>query len=132
MTKVKFEVEIDISNASHTEALSSFLKVLGGQGVQGSPVVKQKPQEEEKPLKKTRKTKVAPEKENPEQTDEQRLVAIRALLSKTIQEGGDEARDKCVAKLEEMGAKNPDTGKYNISSLDPSKYDGFAEFLNSI
>jgi len=150
MTKVKFEVEIDSSKPSHTEALNSFLKVVGGQGKEETPVAEETSKtepEEEKPAKKTREPrrtkaeieaeKAAKEeaetpKEEPQESDEQRLIAVRALLSKTIQEGGDEARDKCVEKLQEMDAKNPDTGKYNISSLDPSKYDEFTEFLNSL
>ena len=159
MTKIKFEIEIDAASTPD-EKLLPQLNAIGAlvQTVAGKSFVnaeafnqekskkprkrrtkaqieadeKAKAAQEEAPASEEKQEEAPASEEKQEESDEQRLITLRALLSKTIQWGGDDARDKCVAKLQEMDAKNPDTGKYNISSLDSSKYGEFTEFLNSL
>lgn len=160
MTKIKFEIEIDYTDTDRLDALQYFVSNLKsiteggsifkpkkGEAVISEPEKKEEKPEPEKPAKrKTKKAKLAEKEEKAELiektekaveaaeklSDEERLKELRSTLSGVIQGGDEDLRESCVKKLKELDAKNPDTGKYNLSSLDPSKYDEFTEFLNSL
>ncbi len=127
MTKIRFELEIDSSKASQTDALNALLKAIGGQEGAESPapmVVAEK-----KPTKKRlTKAEIEADKAAKEETVEEtgiKLTDVRELLGEKIQSGGDEVRDQCATKLKELGAKN-------VSTLDPSNYEAFIDFLKTI
>lgn len=131
----KFEVLVDVSDADQLSAFYNLLCAIGGQE---APVVELKAETEEKPEKPARKTgkkttkKAEPTPEpEPEEEEEQeeessvKLADVRKLLGEKINSGGDTAREKCAAELKKLGAKN-------VSTLDPSKYEEFVEFLNKL
>lgn len=130
----KFEVLVDVSDANQLSAFYNLLCAIGGQE---APVVELKAETEEKPEKPakrtgkkttTKKVETAPEPEEEEEQEEEssvKLADVRKLLGEKINSGGDTAREKCAAELKKLGAKN-------ISTLDPSKYEAFVEFLNKL
>ena len=147
MSKIKFELEIDLTDSKSVLALSNFLSVVGGGEKATVTEVKQEPKQEakaaelpkkEKPVAKQEpakevakevakqeepakeeKTEEAPKKEA--SSDGISIVEVRALLAKKV---GD-YRTEIKNELTKLGASS-------VTTLEADKYQEFADFLNSL
>lgn len=134
MTKiVKFKLNVDLSDSVQTTALNNLLCAIGGQP---AGLVQEVKEEKPAPKKEAKKTaqkaeavKEEPQTEVKEEPEKEetgiQLTDVRKLLGDKIQNGGDDTRDKCAAKLKEFGAKN-------VSTLPEENYQEFVDFLNSL
>lgn len=148
MTKIKIELEIDLLQKDETAALSNLIQVLSkneNAGVKEIPVQKPKAEAEEttkseepakpKKTKKKKPTKAeevkaeedAPETDGEEVTggEEVSFSDIRALMASKLQEGGEEVRSECIAKLSKFGAKT-------LPELKEENYAEFMDFLQNL
>lgn len=161
MTKIKLEIELN-SDGIDADTFNNQIKTVGSVMAllnfnadtsntvdTSEKVTIEKAPESEKPVKRTRRTKgqqQTPQEEPAPKTRKRAsrkakaepedggatLLELRSLLREVLQNAGEDARDMCAEKLKDLDAKNPDTGKYNVSSLDESKYDEFKEFLEDL
>lgn len=121
------EIKLDTSNTEELRALSALVQSLQGQPlvVKDLPEAKvetieapEKPKQEEKPKKQT------PKKEEPKVETSITLEDLKKLTREKTQ-ANQESRDKAKAKITELGSEN-------VTKLDPSKYDEFKTFLESL
>lgn len=150
MKTIKIKLDIDTTSAEQLQALNTLLFVIGGTPQEAAP---EKTEGEEKPKKKKAK-KVAPvqeveeaetpepkketKKQDPEPTpapapkkaakteeaadvSEYTINDIRAKVT----EKAPSNRDALKQKLDELGAKN-------VTTLDPSKFTEFMDFMNGL
>lgn len=134
MSKIKFEVEIDATNAQHVLAVTNFLQAIGNTAEAAIPAPKkeaakatakadelpkkEKAKAEETPKEET-KNDEAPKTEKSEGSID--IVKVRALLATKV----GEHRTKIKNELTRLGATS-------VSTLDPKHYQEFADFLNSL
>lgn len=136
MTKIKIEVEIDLSDKIESEALSNLVQVLGRNGTVATETVTEEPKEV-KPAPKKRKPRASKPKEDPkvetpeepaEETEETPAIEfamVRKLMAKKLQEGDDSTREACIKQLASLGAKT-------LPDLSEDKYEEYIEFLNTL
>lgn len=125
MTQVEIKVQIDAQDPKQVEALNTFLSIIGGSEAPAKSAPKKttvsKPKKEE-PAKETPKAEPAKEELTQEQeSSEVSIEDVRALLSKKVKTHRTEVK----GKLTELGANN-------VTSMDPSKYQEFMDFLNGL
>lgn len=148
MSKIKFELEIDLTDSKSVLALSNFLSVVGGGEKATVTEVKQEPKQEakaaelpkkEKPVAKQEPAKEVAKEETPKQEEPAKeekteeapkkeassdgisIVEVRALLAKKV---GD-YRTEIKNELTKLGASS-------VTTLEADKYQEFADFLNSL
>lgn len=141
---MKVEVNIDLTNPAHVEALHLFTQRLGGKFVpdttvtvaDGKPLEKDKASKVEK--SKTTVHTVSPEtiaevkavsEANAEQSSddgaELSLDDIREIMAPVLKANGGAHRETVKAKLTELGVNN-------LTALDPKHYTTFVGFLNAL
>jgi len=141
MKIIKFKLEIDVSNGDQTRALNTLLRAIGGQekSEQVGEVLETVEEKIEKPKKKRRtQAEIKAEKEAAQTEESQdtegagsteekvpEMTEVRALFAKKLQEGTEETRTVCIAKLKELGAKN-------LPSLKQEDYQTFIDYLNTL
>lgn len=143
---VKVEVFVDTTNPEQLGALGAFLSTVGGITVpvperkpatadfippQPEPEPQPEPQPEKparpaKPSKPAKAPKAEPEpqpepEKHVEPEKEYKVEEVREKLKEKVSEH----REEIKAKLTELGAPN-------VSSLDPSKYTEFVNFLEGL
>ena len=128
MSRVEIKVTIDTANSEQLAAAVQLLQSLGN-GVElpkaeasekKEPAKKQTPKAETP--KKEEAKKEEPKKETPKKEESSiKIEDVRALLAKKVNDN----RAEIKAKLTELGANN-------VTSLDSSKYQEFADFLNKL
>lgn len=138
---VKVEVLVDTTNPEQLGALGAFLSTVGGVTVP-IPVKKpdgatadfiplqpepEKPAEPEapKPTRERSPKPVAPAEPEPEKPAEPEKEYKVEEVREKLKEKVSEHREEIKAKLTELGAPN-------VSSLDPSKYTEFVNFLEGL
>ena len=143
---VKVEVFVDTTNPEQLGALGAFLSIVGGVTVP-IPVPKgntadfippqpepEKPAEPEtpKPARKRSSKPVAPAE--PEKPAEPETPAAPAEPEKEykVEEVREKLKEKVSEHREEIKAKLTELGAPNVSSLDPSKYTEFVNFLEGL
>lgn len=155
---VKVEVLVDTTNPEQLGALGAFLSTVGGVTI---PIPVEKPKtadfippqpepekpadpEAPKPVRKRSSKPVAPAE--PEKPAEPETPAAPAEPEKPAEPGKpaepekeykvEEVREKLKEKVsehrEEIKAKLTELGAPNVSSLDPSKYTEFVNFLEGL
>ena len=149
---VKVEVLVDTTNPEQLGALGAFLSTVGGVTVP-IPVEKsktadfipsqpesEKPAEPEapKPARKRSSKPIAPAE--PEKPAEPETPAAPAKPEKPaepekeykVEEVREKLKEKVSEHREEIKAKLTELGAPNVSSLDPSKYTEFVNFLEGL
>ena len=149
---VKVEVLVDTTNPEQLGALGAFLSTVGGVTIP-IPVEKpktsdlvppqpepEKPAEPEtpKPVRKRSSKPVAPAE--PEKPAEPETPAGPAEPEKSaepeeeykVEEVREKLKEKVSEHREEIKAKLTELGAPNVSSLDPSKYTEFVNFLEGL
>lgn len=142
---VKVEVFVDTTNPEQLGALGAFLSTVGGTTV---PVPEKKPSTADfippqpkpgepakpaKPSKPAKAPKAEPEKPEP-QPEPQPESEKPAAEEKTyqVEEVREKLKEKVSEHREEIKAKLTELGAPNVSSLDPSKYTEFVNFLEGL
>ena len=143
MSKIKFELEIDLTDSKSVLALSNFLSVVGG-GEKATVIeVKHEPKQEakaaelpkkEKPVAKQEPAKEVAKEETPKQEEKTEeapkkeassdgisIVEVRALLAKKVGNYRTEIKNE----LTKLGASS-------VTTLEADKYQEFADYLNSL
>ena len=117
---VKVEVFVDTTNPEQLGALSAFLSTVGGIIV---PIPEKKPMTADfVPPQPESEPKSEPQPEKPAESEkEYKVEEVREKLKEKVSEH----REEIKAKLTELGAPN-------VSSLDPSKYTEFVNFLEGL
>ena len=135
---VKVEVFVDTTNPEQLGALGAFLATIGGMEI---PVPAEKVQPEpqpEKPAKpakpskpaKAPKAEPAPEPEPEPQPEPEKPAAEEKTYK--VEEVREKLKEKVSDHREAIKAKLTELGAPNVSSLDPSKYTEFVNFLEGL
>ena len=133
---VKVEVFVDTTNPEQLGALGAFLSTIGGVTV---PIPVSEPQSEpqpEKPAKPAKPSKPAktPKAEPASEPEPEPQPEKPAAGEKTyqVEEVREKLKEKVADHREEIKAKLTELGAPNVSSLDPSKYTEFVNFLEGL
>jgi len=143
---VHIDVFVDITDPEQISALSTFLTKVGKNAQTPeapTPQPEPKPQPEpqpEKPAKPAKPSKPAkapkaeptPEPEpEPEKPAEEEAPAAEEKTYQ-VEEVREKLKEKVADHREEIKAKLTELGAPNVSSLDPSKYTEFVNFLEGL
>lgn len=141
MTKIKFELEIDLSIQKEADAFFTFVNTLAGKNGSTSPIETKEETQQEPPASKKKpsggskksgakkpvetKEEKTDEGGTEEKTDTSASEVSLEDLRVTLREKVGNHRDALKSKLTELGAPN-------ISNLDPSKYEEFSNFMKDL
>lgn len=142
---VHIDVFVDITDPEQISALSTFLTKVGknaqtpeAPAPQPEPEPQPEPQPKNpakpaKPSKPAKAPKAEPEKPEPE-PEPQPEPEKPAVEEKTyqVEEVREKLKEKVSEHREEIKAKLTELGAPNVSSLDPSKYTEFVNFLEGL
>lgn len=135
---VHIDVFVDMTDPEQISALSTFLTKVG-KNAQAPEVPAPQPEPQpEKPAKpakpskpaKASKAEPAPEPE-PEPQPEPEKPAVEEKTYQ-VEEVREKLKEKVSEHREEIKAKLTELGAPNVSSLDPSKYTEFVNFLEGL
>lgn len=134
---VHVDVFVDITDPEQISALSTFLTKVG-KNAQTSEAPAPQPEPEpqpEKPAKISEPTKApkaepAPEPEPEPQPEPEKPAAEEKTYQ--VEEVREKLKEKVADHREEIKAKLTELGAPNVSSLDPSKYTDFVNFLEGL
>ena len=121
MANFKFTAEVDLTCPTQVQAMQNFISALSG----FAPVSTTTTKSHETPPAETQTKATTPPKENSEATPETELSAddVRAVLARKVKSTTN--RPLIKAELGKLGATK-------IPNLDPSKYQAFVDFLNTL
>ena len=141
---VKVEVYVDTTNTEQLGALGAFLATIGGMAI---PIPAKDPKdvstdpapaepEAPKPVRK-RSPKPAPQPEVPAEPEAPAAPAepekqAEPAKEYTVEEVREKLKEKVSDHREEIKGKLTELGAPNVSSLDPSKYTEFVNFLEGL
>ena len=139
---VHIDIFVDITDPEQISALSTFLTKVGQNAKapevpapQPEPEPEPQPEKPAKPAKtpkpaKAPKAEPAPEPEPEPQPEPEKPAAEEKTYQ--VEEVREKLKEKVAEHREEIKAKLTELGAPNVSSLDPSKYTEFVNFLEGL
>lgn len=137
---VHIDVLVDITDPEQISALSTFLTKVGKNAqTQEAPAPQSEPEPQpepqpEKPAKPSKPSKPAKAPKAEPEPEPQPEPGKPASEEKTyqVEEVREKLKEKVSEHREEIKAKLTELGAPNVSSLDPSKYTEFVNFLEGL